>query len=334
MPDRVLRTLTERNWSVLGLLRFILAFSIMTGHIEHAAGFHKWLWTCGGFSTVCGFFIISGFSIAASLQKNRGGYFKRRCLRIYPLVLADIAITLLVVLATGSGPAIDGYSKELPQVTETLSTCFLMNGLLVVTPSIFLPLWSLDCEIVYYLIAPFLARTSQGLAAVSGLVSLLVYVVPLMHGHLVDFSYGTHGTAVISLWWLWLLGFAAYHNTGKKWLIVLCVLSGCLVAPRATHEGPLALPLFIIVAVCVGALPHIALPARIVRFANYLGELSYPLYLMHLPVVFLVGAFLAGQPVKLIVPAVWLGSIALAMASYHGIDRQVRRARREGRTER
>ncbi len=328
IPGPLHDRLDESCWSVLSGLRFVLAFSVMSCHTANAVGYHKWMWTFGAFPAVCGFFLISGYSIAASLDANPKGYFKRRLLRIYPMALAAVAMTLVLLACLGQGSTPTGVAVIWPSAGRTLATCLLLNGLLLVTPFIFQPLWSLGCEVLYYLAGPVLRFAPTAIIALLIVASAALFVLPIAHGHSGNYPNATCGLAAASLAWLWLIGFLAYRHPANLWLATAILLSGAtMLAGYAVAEGAMALPLFILAGLAVCYLPKLSLPQSCVAPANYLGEISYPLYLVHFPLMLFLGRFLADVPVALAVPICWISSLLLAILFYHGIDRFVRTAR-------
>jgi peptidoglycan/LPS O-acetylase OafA/YrhL len=63
-----------------------------------------------------------------------------------------------------------------------------------------------------------------------------------------------------------------------------------------------------------------AIPKWGARVLNYLGDLSYPLYLVHVPLMFWVNRFTRWNN-----PYVYLGlALALSMVLYHGVDAPLR----------
>ena len=83
---------TKFNWELLSITRFMLAFIVMAVHLGNAdhTRFLNWASAFGGFESVLGFLLISGFSIGKSISKNKESYFKRRVARIYPVYLASL----------------------------------------------------------------------------------------------------------------------------------------------------------------------------------------------------------------------------------------------------
>jgi peptidoglycan/LPS O-acetylase OafA/YrhL len=88
------------QWSVLAGLRFILAVCVLITHSGIVApGNILWLLVGQtGYPAVFGFFMVSGYSVAASIVARPQGYFKRRVSRIYPAYLFAIIFACLIVV--------------------------------------------------------------------------------------------------------------------------------------------------------------------------------------------------------------------------------------------
>lgn len=107
LTEAVLTLRDEPRWAVLAALRFFLSLVVVVGHCcSLVSGPSDWtfvgLWLNQG-SAVFGFFILSGYSIAASLEQSPTGFYRRRMLRIWPLYLGCIAFGLLVSLRIPNG---------------------------------------------------------------------------------------------------------------------------------------------------------------------------------------------------------------------------------------
>ncbi|MFB4318701.1 acyltransferase family protein [Actinomadura sp. 21ATH] len=135
-------------------------------------------WVDPGHAGVLVFFLVSGYIIPASLE--RSGSLRRfwigRLFRIYPLLLAVLAVTLLVALA-GLTPLRQGLGTDFDPLGAALAHLTMMQDLLAV-PSALNVLWTLSYEMAFYLlvVALFAAgranRHSATVAAVLALASL------------------------------------------------------------------------------------------------------------------------------------------------------------------
>lgn len=124
---------------------------------EHAYSLYGWF--PHGEIGVALFFFISGFVIAQPfLSRGRaqwriGQFYLRRLRRIYPPYFVAITLCFLIVAITGFGDA----TSNLSATQSWAASLFYLNGLLYDTSSrVDPPIWSLEVEIQFYLLAPFL----------------------------------------------------------------------------------------------------------------------------------------------------------------------------------
>ncbi len=86
-------TTSESSWAVLAALRLFLSMIVVLGHFSIFIKSDPYNIFGNGYfvavSAVFGFFLISGFSIAASLDREPHSFYGRRFLRIWPLYLAS-----------------------------------------------------------------------------------------------------------------------------------------------------------------------------------------------------------------------------------------------------
>jgi peptidoglycan/LPS O-acetylase OafA/YrhL len=76
------------SWASLAVLRFALAMIVFATHLVFFTGYGGWteaVASLDGKAAVIGFLLISGFSIAASSDRDRDGFYRRRFLRVYRL---------------------------------------------------------------------------------------------------------------------------------------------------------------------------------------------------------------------------------------------------------
>lgn len=90
------------DWAILAGLRFLLALIVVGVHLARFANPNSLICRMahlGGFTAVIGFLVVSGISMAASVERRPQGFLGRRVLRIYPLYLAAVLAPLLLFAA-------------------------------------------------------------------------------------------------------------------------------------------------------------------------------------------------------------------------------------------
>jgi len=291
---------------------FVVAFHFPNGMTSSFAA--------NGTLAVDFFFCLSGFVIAFSYESRLTetlsfkDFTVARLIRLYPIYLLGSLIGLLATIAVqhfvfhGAASWLDSMS---------LFTCALLiwpTRLSGLSQSHNYPLnapaWSLFFEIfanvAYALLVKLrIARTAVLLCIVAGSMALLVNAVihgnPLDSGpRQADFSLGF--ARVAFSFFLGVLLYRLYHHrlktSGTGWiqrlvpvlitLILIAILNSPLSWMRTEGFRLLAISLCFPAMVYYGALAR--LPRSFTRLSTALGELSYPLYLLHMPFVSLLRA--------------------------------------------
>jgi len=232
----------------------------------------------GARAAVLGFFLISGYSIAHSYTQRPEGYFQRRFLRIYPLYCAAVLFTLLVVwLCPKPAFCLDGHYFKSAGTLTSVANFFLLQEFISIPLTYDGALWSLSIEVFYYLLAPWLYRRSSWFIAFCLLVSMAVFQFVLPKEWLFGYP------ALVWLW-PWLIGFLIGRNPASL-LLPLCLgAAGAIVVflSKNTPE-PLCIVTYLVTFTLILLPPRLKLPPIVQGAANFLGDLSYPLYLFHLP---------------------------------------------------
>ena len=316
----------KNQWAVLGGVRCFLASIVLFGHISHVVLMPRWAETLthlDPFAAVLAFFLISGFSIAASLERGTStiAYYERRVNRIYPVYLAAFALSCVPYLLWGQTVStLHAGNMQAPQsVWEFAGGAFLLQGLLVSLPQAIGTTWTLGIECQLYALAPLLKRFNLPAQLVVFALSLLAFTNygRLTHIDLTQMRFG-EGTAFLG--WAWLLGFVYYQNRCALWAKAL--LTGAALFGTCLHIGGVGELGPLTVGITVFALlfgNQIETRVRGRDFAGplaYAGEVSYPLYVVHWPVL----ALLAGGDHE---RSFWLFlglSFAAALLLLHGVD--------------
>jgi peptidoglycan/LPS O-acetylase OafA/YrhL len=274
---------TASTWALLAFLRWVMAFNVMLFHLRGSFG--RKIPLLGGKASVIGFFLISGFSIAHSYQEKPQGYLRRRFLRIAPMYTAAVLFAYFVVEWIVPPPA---YAEMGVVYTGAgfftfLANLFCLQDFAAVPLSYDGPLWSLSIEVFYYLFAPALFRCPRAVPLVLTVGSMALFG---MSPGVYDF--GGYMAGIFA--WPWLVGFLLGQKGVNLTLpIGLGLLGAALIVFNRAYT-PEALSVFTYATVfgLIIAGPHVHLPAIVRTIANFLGDLSYPLYLLHLPLAILL----------------------------------------------
>ena len=319
------------RWAALGGLRFFLASIVVFSHLQQCTpdswqlGVQFWSDT-GRFAAVLGFFVISGYSIGASVNRDAGNFYERRVWRIAPVYFTGFLFALLPFVIGGPGLKYpNGTYFEAPSPDAHGILQFVMNALclqgLLTTPIVpFYTSWSLSCEIAYYAAAPYFRRMSDGAIYKLIAVSLIAYYA---HGVIrdKDFAPEIYGWSMIALVWAWLIGFLLYRhsNDSQKWAIyaIAFVALGSSSAGNPSVYGSLTLTLC---AVMLHPQLKFAISEKTRRVLLVLGDISYPLYLSHLAVIVFAGLWLQGNMPVYVDYLLYGVALAVAGMIYVGVD--------------
>ncbi|PLK24242.1 acyltransferase [Novosphingobium sp. TH158] len=303
--------------ATLDALRGTAAILVMLDHMDNWFPGLALLPMPGGYLAVDLFFVLSGFVLArayeprfaAGLQLDR--FVRLRLARVWPM--AGLA-ALFAVLVHGAHPAM---ALLVPDFRSA-------EGLFPANP----PMWSLLFELLVNVawgaIALHLSNRALGaLVAASGLA--LWSLIPSTGLSEIGAFWSTAGAGLVRTLFSFSLGIALYrlharHGTVRVSPWIAWLAAAALVAALAFDPARRglwdALCVFVILPALVWLGACHEMPQR--RTASALGDLSYPLYCIHVPLLVLLpensGAIAAGT----------LGLIALAWALDRWFDRPLR----------
>ncbi len=333
----------------MGLLRILLAVAVVGGHTQgHTLVGGRVAVEL--FYVVSGF-LISYIFIERRAYPSVRAFWTSRFLRLYPayIVVAIGSLGIAVVLwATGhSSPVIETFQAAPPGPRAFLgftnatlffqdATMFmgvdhgnwvfatdfrdssppLWQGLLVP------PAWSLGVEMAFYAIAPWVLRSRVAIGAL--IVTSVALRLILVHGGLGSsdpWTYRFFPTELV----FFLLGVIAHQYIRPMWKRLspntLAVLAKVAVALLAsvfvvflTAPGPFTVRGLGTLALFVVALP-LAFEFRAWgKWDRLIGELSYPLYLCHYPIIQALVVILAPLGVTRRTPVFFAVTLVVSLA--------------------
>ena len=306
----------------MGVIRLILALAVVLSHMP-GSGVN---FISGGLA-VQSFLIVSGFYMALVLDgkyADRGLFYSNRLLRLAPtylvmLVIAGVALFAFGVSGTGSVEIFQrAFSDPVTAVVMAFENLFVLgqellfwfsigpDGGLIFDAAGPLPSgtvtvgwqallvpqsWSISMELMFYALAPFLARMSWPALFGVGLASVALR----FSGHLLPTDYLLWaGRFFPTALFLFVMGMLAHRALpwamkAPKWIGVALGVAICAMLVFLPLAGlPDELYRWTAYLALTATIPFIFAAFRNVGWDRWLGELSYPLYLCHLFVLSLV----------------------------------------------
>jgi peptidoglycan/LPS O-acetylase OafA/YrhL len=317
----------------VGAYRLLLAMLVAISHMGVTfVGFNP------GVIAVVSFLIISGFVMTSLIERNYSApeqislFYVDRVLRLYPQFLLYFVASCVVIyfLLPGTPQAAALTAKNIITSLPIVPMGFYMYGITV--PEILPPGWSLGLEMCFYLLIPFLiiykargvafaASVAVFIVASLGYINTDVYGYRLLPGVLFIFLCGSYlyktqvkGALIASV------------TTVIATLMFLAIVAG--LTPRLPFNAEVT------AGIALG-IPSVFLLSKLTyhRIDEFLGNISYGVFLNHFVVMYFLRAFWPVEYSALIITAVLVLSFALSSASYYCIERpalKLRHALRAG----
>jgi peptidoglycan/LPS O-acetylase OafA/YrhL len=334
----------ERNPQIQAL-RALAAILVLIYHAK---------WLDGGYIGVDIFYVISGFLITGILVReldtkntiSLAAFYARRTKRLLPA-------SFLVVLVTGIAGLIflpasmrESFGKDLIAASTYISNFLFalwendyqnLNS----TPSPFIHFWSLAVEEQFYLFWPFfiliLFRIGKRKTVLYGVISTLVF----------SFLFSLYLTERAPIWAFYILPTRAWELAAGALLVFLPELKrvrpllaliavvilgmGTVIFDEATpFPGTAALvPVIATVLLLVSRNqwpPFMNLIAKS-RTTQWLGAISYPLYLWHWPVLVIPAIYLGEELNSLQITILLAVTVILAGLTHRYVETPMREAR-------
>lgn len=309
------------NWSALALTRMLLALVVACGHLGWIVPGNYVSAIAEDFNpkaAVLAFFLISGYSIAASLDRDKEGFYFRRFKRIYPLYLFSVVAAIVLEAALGEY-RLPGHVIETRGVITALGNILMLQLTLVKSIDFNGVVWSLALECTYYVAAPFLLRSRPRILAGLVALSLFLFMLPQQPeaGRAYELLLKLNQ---VKYFWPFGIGLIIYRYRSVGLFIGLAVVSTAITYFSPVSGGTLLSCVTINVtflAIFSGRLYGKELP-----LFEYFGDISYPLYLLHLPTF--IALYAAFQMAN-----IWmlsLSALAVAAFSYWAIDVKIKQA--------
>jgi peptidoglycan/LPS O-acetylase OafA/YrhL len=308
----------ERIWG-LDILRGLAAVAVLAFHYTTRFGIVFGHPAAPPFSVPWGehgvevFFVISGFAIELSLESRRtaGDFLMSRALRLYPTFWAALAVTFTVVGVFG-----------LPERVATSRDAVLNVSMIPASlgaQAVDAVYWTLERELRFYGLV--LLLLSFGLRWYS--VHALLVTVAVQTVGAVSHSVPHWISDVLNANWAHLFAcgalLARLHRS-PRWT-TFGFLAACLLSSRLIGRVPFAHATVAVALVWIATRPF---GAAWMRPLIFLGKISYPLYLSHQYVGYVVMRALYGRgaPPSVAIASACAVGLAIATALHFLVERR------------
>ena len=280
-------------------LRGVAVLLVILFHLNHQAFFF-------GFAGVDIFFIISGFVITKSIFKKNKNYeisdvlkfYSKRMLRIMPalFVMIILSITFLILFSVINKETITFINTGLLSLIA-ISNFYLMNiktDYFQEEVNPFLHTWSLGIEEQFYLIFPILIFFSSKLK-IKKLLPILTFFFLISFSLFIITNIDFFNPLV--RFWEIIFGsilFLIKKNDFKikKDIIIILLLSTLFFFDKESYKS-IILIASLFTAICLVKTRSVDLTNRILssKILLFLGNISYSLYLWHLPIIYITNQY-------------------------------------------
>jgi peptidoglycan/LPS O-acetylase OafA/YrhL len=329
------------KWSVLAAIRFLLASIVAIAHLGDFTQIGRlgFVRRFGTFEAILGFLLISGYSISASYAKQPGGFLYRRILRLYPVYLAALVLTYVAFVVLKVPP---------PGPVLLLVNVLFLNQLVTIN-SFVGPAWTLSLEFWLYCLTPFFMSLSSRRTRFLVFASLTCYVIYTMLrtlAHMPYYSGVGFGLNLILLSFIWIAGLrlaradsdnkSALRDIGIIFGVHMFLTVAIQLAYRLKHHAfsefvghdivdyvlQSTTLLFVYFVFKVLVISDRADLHRS-RFLRLLGDISYPLYLLHAAVYALLAHFGLTTPALFYLIAVFVSVVVYWSLDFYSKKRHL-----------
>ncbi|WP_063701694.1 acyltransferase family protein [Pseudoalteromonas gelatinilytica] len=302
---------------MLGTFRFFLALMVVVTHMFYPYWF--------GHYAVFGFFIISGYLMTMVVNKKYSGsiemtlrFFLNRIVRIYPLYLIALVLSVAVILYVGEDVS---SSFNVALVLPSSANEWFLNFVLIgmnhdFTSRLVPPAWALGNELFFYFLIGIGISKNKHLSSVWLGMSLLILLYSLVFSLGFKFRYFTLFAASLPF----SIGAVIYHYYDKfsllankvSYKLVIAVSIYVFIAPVLIlivdagtflylffdpHGFVLYLNLILMIFLFV-KLNDLKVTGSLKKVDVLLGGISYPIYLFHWIVGLFISYVLWGESVR------------------------------------
>lgn len=336
---------SEYSTGLFGIYRWLLASMVAAAHLAPEEIIHI------GYYAVFAFFTLSGYLMTLvwhshykHLAKGFSKYLLNRFLRIYPVYFIILLASIFVVWSFPEFSQDVHYRFKLPSTFSGWIDNFIIISLTDIRgirPEAILipPSWSLSIEIFFWMLLPFLTR-SRLTHHIFIIFSLCIAIIFIYYGGSLYLRYfSPFGGALAFAAGSWLALNPAKISPLFGWVALfsafLFSFFAHLIVPAPLYEGLyMALALQFFAIIYLSQVNRENLPAWFCKCDKILGDLSYPIFLVHILTATVIMLYFPNlldfRSYPLFIVSIAASSIVSAILLW-GVDAPIQRIRKKVR---
>jgi peptidoglycan/LPS O-acetylase OafA/YrhL len=318
----------DESETMIGYLRFLLATLVLLSHLDvRTYGLNP------GVVAVVMFYLLAGnvinhlwYDVLVDERGRLYAFYRDRVLRIFPLYLYVLALTVLFIVITQyGGPEFELKSLIYNLTIIPLNYFMYLDSTILTEPdwNLIPPAWSLGTELQAYLLMPLLFMNRK-IAGVLFIVSMFIYT--LANFHVIHTDYFGY-RLLPGVLFIFLLGSMIKEIERYKtmlmvtWLFVFAQLlyieSGQFVPQVYARETLIGLVLGIPLLMLLTSLNFK------IAYSKLLGAMSYGLFLSHFLMIWLLNEMQYQYGHSLYIASVIAGSCLISLSGIHFIEKRI-----------
>jgi peptidoglycan/LPS O-acetylase OafA/YrhL len=317
-PAKPKESIAAHPYRFFGSYRLMLAVMVL---LSHSPGFlPTWLSELSlGNVGVFGFFVLSGFVIAEALdvfyRGNVRGFFLNRFLKIYPTFWAATLFAYVVMVSLGRSDFPPDPVMVVVNFTIIFGHLPFGSSLVLLTLA-----WAVIVELIFYALIGIVsaigwrAGRTEAVLGISAILTLGVYIY-------VDQTESfTRSFSVFRYTPFFVAGVAYYYLLSRRSAVAAGFLMVAFAAsihsywvyhqPVAEHLRLGTLALFVLINCLFAWVAILQCPARVERVDKRMGDVTYGVYLGHMPVIWAVAVLTLRPPLESLLVVVCSFTIA------------------------
>ncbi|WP_434580936.1 acyltransferase [Sulfurimonas sp. NW15] len=309
-----------------GTLRFFLAIAVVLSHLNvRVYGYNP------GVSAVVIFYLLAGmvaYKLNTRVYPNHAIlYYKDRIKRVFPLYLMVLLFAYTVYLLGASSYFISKtptFTDYIANITVIPLAYYMYTG--QDTFTLIPPAWSLGVELQFYLLAPFILLSNRKILFLL-ISSFIIYLAAIFQ--LLNTDYFAY-RLIVGVLFMFLTGalieqYRYNQNKSKYTLVLLYVflIMNALVIYYFNLQTFYSVETLFGLLIGIPILSFLFKPnsSKIVGLDRFLGNISYAVFLLHFPVIWLLKLLNNGQANAMLVLFVTIALSAIFFNTLYYLNR-------------